>query len=665
MSKITINNITVDPSKAHFVQLQNFTAHSTQPNKTYLLIQADRPLLPEEKRQLRKIGVELLEYVPENAYIARARSTDLAEISALPFLTWVGPYLQYFKIAPELQALTHALSAHPPPLVPPHSAAPREVEVVLHRATALTDVKNQLAQVVGVNLQDLPETGAKVRLVLTPEKIAQVAQLEEVRHVEEIVAPKLFNDQANRILNCRRLHTDFDLRGEGEVVAVCDTGFDTGSAQNVHPAFSGRVARLYCMVRMSANDPNGHGTHVAGSAVGAPIAGGDPNIHGAAPAATLVLQSILDQGGGLRGLPTDLQDLFRAPYMNDNARVHTNSWGSPERGRYSQSAYEVDKFIWENRDLVVCFAAGNEGTDANGNGVVDNGSIASPGTAKNCITVGACESSRPAQSRTYGEWPQFPSEPINSDLWADNPEGIAAFSSRGPTQDGRIKPDVVAPGTSILSTQSRDAAAGDFWGRSNDPLLAYMGGTSMATPLVAGCAAIVRQYLRMHLKLSPSAALVKALLINSAKDLEGQYVPSEASAIPNFAEGFGRVNMANLADTAGTNRLYLRDEDRALETGEEDFHKVPIPAPGMNAKVTLVWTDPPGESLQNDLDLIVRYGVEEVHGNQSAGSIAFDRTNNVEQVVWAGLGGGQLDVVVRAHRAATSAQSYAIAVRYF
>ena len=96
------------------------------------------------------------------------------------------------------------------------------------------------------------------------------------------------------------------------------------------------------------------------------------SIRGTAPRATLVLQSLLDASGRLGGLPVDLHDLFTAPYENDGARVHSNSWGSTlGDGRYSQNSAELDDFVWNHRDCVICFAAGNEGTDLNQNGQVD------------------------------------------------------------------------------------------------------------------------------------------------------------------------------------------------------------------------------------------------------------------------------------------------------
>lgn len=86
---------------------------------------------------------------------------------------------------------------------------------------------------------------------------------------------------------------------------------------------------------------------------------------------------------------------------------------------------------------------------------------------------------------------------------------MAALSSRGPTREGRIKPDVVAPGTCILSTLSRAASMSSTFGTSTDPLFFYHSGTSMATPLVAGCPAVIRETLVKNGMATPSAALVK------------------------------------------------------------------------------------------------------------------------------------------------------------
>lgn len=107
------------------------------------------------------------------------------------------------------------------------------------------------------------------------------------------------------------------LQGSDQVVAVADTGFDIGSTTDVHPAFKDRVLALIPMTSRSCpDDPNGHGTHVAGSVLGdgnSPKMGG--NIQGTASKASLVLQSILNKTGGL-DVPANLWDLFIGPYSN-------------------------------------------------------------------------------------------------------------------------------------------------------------------------------------------------------------------------------------------------------------------------------------------------------------------------------------------------------------
>jgi hypothetical protein len=200
---------------------------------------------------------------------------------------------------------------------------------------------------------------------------------------------------------------------------------------------------------------------------------------------------------------------------------------------------------------------------------------------------------------------------------------------------------------------------------SADPLYMFEGGTSMATPLVAGCVANVRAFLRTtHGMKKPSAALLKALIINGARDLSGQYVPSETGAIPNNNEGFGRVDVqAVVGPYAPGETLVFFDEDKALDVGQQSSQTVAVPPGAKLLKVTLVWTDPPGEGLQSDLDLIVKAGTQERHGNVAAGSAAFDRTNNVEQVVWNHLPVGSVTVTVAAHRVTLGPQNFALVVR--
>jgi serine protease AprX len=676
MAKVTINGVSIDPNtQAAALSSAGLTSPDSSMSD-YILIQSTQPLNADQKAELAAMDVQILEYVPNNTYICHYTPSDLDRIRALPYVEWANVYMRTFKISPQLrsaQPVRNVISRAINPLAMSEletsmSQEPRHVDVVLHQGVDAAVVRDKLAAAARLDPDALNMGDRKVRLLVQQQHLDDLAAIDEVRHLEEHVPPKLYDSIALRILRADVTHSQLRLEGNGQVVCVCDTGFDKGSTTDVHPAFTGRVLKLYALGRSMATDPHGHGTHVAGSVLGNGHSSEvGEEVRGTAPRASLVLQSVLDSTGGLGGLPLNLNDLFLIPYRDNDARVHTNSWGSADFGRYTPSSFEVDEFVWNHRDCVICFAAGNEGTDRNFNGVVDAGSVGSPGTAKNCITVGASENERPATSKRYGDpWPgDYPADPLATDLWADNSNGMAAFSSRGPTSDNRIKPDVVAPGTAILSAHSRSANVGSFWGSCSDTLYCFMGGTSMATPLVAGCAAVVREYFQTEHSHAPSAALVKAMLINGAHDLGGQYVPSEAQDTPNFSEGFGRVDLATTVGPFSDNEsVDFQDEDQALDTGEEASTTISVNSAGTMLKVTLVWTDPPGETLQNDLDLIVRAANgQERHGNMSPSSSAFDRQNNIEQVIWPDVPVGDIEILVRAHRISLHSQSYTLVVR--
>lgn len=165
----------------------------------------------------------------------------------------------------------------------------------------------------------------------------------------------------------------------------------------------------------------------------------------------------------------------------------------------------------------------------------------------------------------------------------------------------------------------------------------------------------MRQHLKARLGRDPSAALVKAVLINSADDLGGA---------PANHQGWGRVNLERAVATALPERLEFHDEGTVLATGETDVRNLLCLEGGLTLKVTLVWSDPRGEHLQCDLDLIVERDQEPPrHGNQPAGSTEFDRDNNVEQIVWPSFPAGPFRIGVHAHHTLPGGQTFALVVR--
>jgi subtilisin family serine protease len=231
---------------------------------------------------------------------------------------------------------------------------------------------------------------------------------------------------------------------------------------------------------------------------------------------------------------------------------------------------------------------------------------------------------------------------------ADQPDQVVAFSSRGPTRDKRFKPDVIAPGTFILSTRSTMIAANNTaWA----PFPAskkyfYMGGTSMATPLTAGAVALIREYLRTKQKITkPSAALLKATLIAGAVRLPD--TAANGTLVDNH-QGYGRVNLDAILTPAGQTKATFTDVSKGLNTGEVHTTTIKVNAGAKLLKAVLVYSDYPGLSLVNNLNLILTGpDGKKYTGNQGGSSAVLDTVNNVEVITLLSPSAGdwRLDVV--------------------
>jgi subtilisin family serine protease len=519
----------------------------------------------------------------------------------------------------------------------------------------------------------------KVRVFLFVDSplATQIAALPEVERVEEYVAPRLHNDVARTLLG-----VDADpgagigLTGEGQVVAVADTGLD-----DTHPDFAGRIVGVVALGRPNDHsDPNGHGTHVAGSVLGDGTASSG-RIRGTAPGARLFFQSLLDANGGLGGLPLDLNDLFDEAYRA-GARIHNNSWGAATQSRYTPSSAEVDEFVATHRDMLIVISAGNDGTAArrahSKPGFVDWLSIGSPASAKNALVVGASRNRRTTggySSHTYGYvWPNdYPDTPIAGQPVSGDPEALAAFSSRGPCDDRRIKPDLVAPGTDIASAKSSRAPLRRFWGPyPGNGHYAFMGGTSMAAPLVAGCAALVREHYVRRRQHEPSAALLKATLINGTRWLSADDAIADHSVLPNFHQGFGALFLPAAIPSAVNPALRVefrdtwRTEAAQFTRSGQAFRFLVDVAGGDSLRICLTWTDAPDRGLQNSLVLLVEHQPSRrrwvANADVPLALMTPDPDNNVHIVRIATPPAGRYLIQVAARNLLKPPQDYALVV---
>ncbi|MDD1713376.1 MAG: S8 family serine peptidase, partial [Methanoregulaceae archaeon] len=504
----------------------------------------------------------------------------------------------------------------------------------------------------------------------------EIAAMDGIEWIEPRPHIELDNDVAAGVMAVDTVWGNYGLDGSGQTGAVADTGLDTGTDDHlvngdIHADFDNRV-RFGNWAGSSPDDGYGHGTHVAGSIAGNGVSSGGA-IKGMAYNASVFFQGIMDDSYNLV-TPSNLSLLFRQAYDN-GSRVHSNSWGADGLyGVYTSECYDVDWFMYNYPEMLILFAAGNDGWDSSPqDGKIDADSVAPPATAKSCITVGASENIRSfgGIQATYGSSWGYPQNPIKDDRPSNNSKGLAPFSGRGPMDDGRLKPDVVAPGTNILSTKTSLGGISG-WGSYSNPAYLYMGGTSMSTPLTAGAALLVRQYYNKTYGTSPTGALVKATMVNGATDLTpGQYgaanpTTKEVNRRPDNDQGWGRVNLGDSVYPQGANLSFL-DQRQGLRTGE-NITRIFRVLSGKDLRITLAWSDYPsstftGKQLVNDLDLVLESpDGTKYNGNDLTAPYdsSYDSLNPVEGISIKSPLAGWWKVMVNARNVAKGVQHFAL-----
>ncbi|MBP6962944.1 MAG: S8 family serine peptidase [Armatimonadetes bacterium] len=625
----------------------------------YYVIQFAGPVKDAWKQEVEQLGIKLGDYLPDYGFVAKMNRAQIGRVMALESVRWVQ------RVKPE-----HRKDAS----LKAEGAGSVEVAIKIFRDESPSAVESFVKGAGGSMLASAGASDRYLLAALPANSLDALASLESVEWIEPWVQPRPVNNVAQGIIGVHDVRERIGLYGAGQVIAFADSGLDTGSQSTMSADFANRILAAFALRRQDDwSDPTGHGTHSIGVATGSgALSGSNPGQHsydtsfaGVAPEAGIVVQSIGDTSGFVYP-PLVLSTLFQPTY-DLGARVHNDSWGSPVSGKYTFYSQQVDEFINAHRDFIAVFPMGNDGRDGNSDGVTDLGQAYAPATAKNCIAVGATENVRSDGWNTrYGDaWPgDFPVAPLRNDYISDNAQGMASWSSRGPCVDGRIKPDICAPGTNILSARTHAVPGVTGWMLYN-PDYIFWGGTSMSTPMVAGTAALVRQHYIENRGVTPSAALIKATLLNGATDLTpGQHAsPMEVPPRPNSVQGWGRVNLSATLDPPAPKVLEFVDEGTGLLTGQSRIFEYSVLGSSVPFSVTLVWTDPPsgslsGKQLVNDLHL----RVEKPGGQIVLGNGTVDTTNNVESVDIASPAVGTYRITVIGNNVPQGPQTFALVV---
>ncbi|MGC8913697.1 MAG: S8 family serine peptidase [Thermoplasmata archaeon] len=468
-------------------------------------------------------------YYRQNTYLVKSTLTEIYALSNYDFVWAIYPYHPYFKIGGNLAEFYANGKIYEKISV--------DIDIEKDIREAVKEFESKGANV--IKFFSYPEYGFQYAVLSVKSKYLfdWLLVQDYVLSISDMPEKKIMNNVAARIIGASALRdiwrngVGLPVTGAGQVVAIADTGLDTGNPATVIPDFAGRVKTIYDAAGDGdPGDPDnanlgGHGTHVAGSVAASGVMSGadtanhiyDGSFAGMAPEAQIHFESIGTSTGGL--YYDSITNMATRSY-NDGARVWTNSWGSSGAG-YTADSKEIDTFIWNHKDFLTLFAAGNDGPASK---TLDNEC-----TAKSALAVGATQNARP----NVNSQGALINPTGSSYAMSSNMETLAYFSSRGPTDGGYIKPDVCAPGTGIVSTRAStvsDANAGFSWivpidsPSDSDTRYDYgaMQGTSMATPVAAGACVLVRDYyMDVEGSTNVSAALIRATMIGGAKPMPG------------------------------------------------------------------------------------------------------------------------------------------------
>lgn len=595
------------------------------PEKGYYIIQFGGIVKDEWLQSLRDEGIEIIQYVPYQAFFAYGDGGSIAKAAGHSRVRWVGRYLPEYKVSDNTKEAARA-----------NIGKTATFDISIFGRADLNAASEEFSRVSTgriISKDQLPNNYFNsLRVEMPVSEIGKIAALPDVLTVEPYERPQAEDERAAQIVAGNYSSTtvlsppgydplnQFGVDGSNVTVSVSDDGvsipgnggFYVTANNTVHGPLRGAAAGA----------TGGHG-HINASIIAgdAPFGILDPLGYnygkGVAPKANIINIPFLVSGN----TTTDAQAVNDAiDTLGPNGRgatISNNSWGAGVNG----NSYGTREALYDGlvRDgsfaasidpFSIIFSAGNSGPAAN--------SLTRPKTSKNTIAVANSENIRTEFSATG----------------ADNMDDLRNSSSRGPAADGRVKPDITAPGTVITGSRAGDCGSVTLCFDANH---AYSSGTSHAAPQIAGVAALFTEYWRTaNAGEEPRPSLIKAAIINTAVEMNGS---GTTAARPNGSEGWGRVNVSSMLN-AGVPIRYVNESVAFSEPGANTVITGVVSDPSKPVRVSLVWTDPPGVSdpaLVNNLDLTVNVGGTEYRGNvfsngHSTAGGSYSTVDNVENV---------------------------------
>jgi len=635
--------------------------------KHQYLVHVERTASSAEIYQMEKvIGVKFSAYLPHHTYLLYADYATAMKARNGPGVLWVGAFKPSHKLildtffSGDVNSQSIYITLVPEYLLP---ASERRTLANAQRIAAAWTAAVASSQVQGVAAIDAASPDRIVVSLANGADLEAVlrffAERPESHWMEPGPVYRALNKFAARVVidndaaGDRSFTDNKGIDGTGQIVGLADSGLDYSICyfedSSVAPPSDSVNATARKVVQYVVgtggnmfDDPNGHGTYVAGTIAGNSTQSGDTNtnLNGVAPGAKLHFTDISSVEGVLN-IPADETALFQSAAAA-GAKIFVVTWGSGNTSFYTTQAQAIDQWIITQQTGLVIIAAGNSGFGQKVNN--SRASLTNEAVSKNALVVGSCLST--LEGFLQGIAGDQQQDYIGYDALYGT-QTLSDFSGRGPTADGRIKPDIVAPGESLNSATTAFCGV---------PTTAK--GTSSAAAVAAGVAALLGQYLAAgylpagtpsftgYYKDQPSAVM-KALMIHSGQSLLLQATETGFTGLgyPGNGQGFGRIELdqillfenSSLSLAVYSNRA--GDLTHEVAKGASNRYCFTAHETTQYIKATLYWHDPPnspsaGIAAVNNLDLVLIDTTGKEYRTNTADDGQFDQLNNVEQIVF-------------------------------